>query len=259
MNVKRPLKAKHPILQARMSDFVKFLRTERMVVSLRVVQVRARMIAYTLSLKDFKASRRWVEKFIRRNGIQSSIKIHGKDNAKLPEEHRERIEEIKSIATQYKLSNIYNQDESGLFYRLCQNRSYLSRSEYRSGARGSCLQKAKQRLTVSFCTNCDGSHRLPIRYIGKSASPNCFKSHPTAKTNYSSQTNAWMDGKKFKECLLWWFTEVSKVSTGPWLLLLHNCGGHNVGLSLPRVRIEFLPPGTTVVHQSLDMGIIAAT
>ena len=68
-----------------------------------------------------------------------------------------------------------------------------------------------------------------------------------------------MDGNKFKEGLLWWFSEVSKVSTGPRLLLLDNCGGHDARLSLPRVRIEFLSPGNTAVHQPLYMGIIAAT
>ena len=44
-----------------------------------------------------------------------------------------------------------------------------------------------------------------------------------------------MDGNKFKEWLLGWFSEVSKVSTGPWLLLLDNCGGHDARLSLHRV------------------------
>ena len=69
----------------------------RMAVSLRVVQVCARMITRSLSIQGFKASWGWVEKFIRRNGIQSSIKLHGKANAKLPEGHRARIGEIKSI------------------------------------------------------------------------------------------------------------------------------------------------------------------
>ena len=121
-----------------------------MAVSLRVVQVRARMIAHSLSTQGFKASRGRVEKFIRRNGIESSNKLHEKANAKISEGHRERIEEIESIATQYNCSNLCNLDKSGLLYTLCQNRSYLSRSEYRSGARGSCLKKAKQMLTVSF-------------------------------------------------------------------------------------------------------------
>ena len=64
MNVKRSLEAKHPILEERMSDFVNFLSFERMEVSLRVVQVRARMIAHSLSLQDFKASIGCVERFI---------------------------------------------------------------------------------------------------------------------------------------------------------------------------------------------------
>ena len=56
-----------------------------------------------------------------------------------------------------------------------------------------------------------------------------------------------------------WFSEVSKLSSEPWLLIIDNCGGHDVGLSLRGVRIEFLTPRTTAVIRPLDVGIIAAT
>ena len=87
-----------------------------MAVSLRVLQVRARRIGERLNFRNLKASRVWVEKFIRRIGVQASVKLHGKGNAKLAEGYYNRIAEIKEIASTYDLKNIYNQGESGLFY-----------------------------------------------------------------------------------------------------------------------------------------------
>ena len=218
-----------------------------MAVSLRVLQVRARRVGERLNVRNFKASRGWVENFIRRNGVQASVKFHGKENAKLPKDYYNRIAEIKEIASTHDLKNIYNQDESGLFYRLCQNWSYLTSQEYRAGARGTFLQKAKQRLSVSFAVNCDGSHALPLRYIGKSERPNFFKTHKWAKSFYSAQKSAWMDGAQFKKWLNWWYSEVSKLSNGPWLLIVDNCGGHESRLSFLNLRIEFLPSNATGV------------
>ena len=102
----RPLRAKYPTLEERVSDFVKFLRLQRMVGSMKVIQTRARMVASDLNLPNFKASRGWMKKYIRRNGIQSSIKLHGKGRAILPENVAQRISEIQNIARDYELCNI---------------------------------------------------------------------------------------------------------------------------------------------------------
>lgn len=89
---------------------------------------------------------------------------------------------------------------------------------------------------------------LPIRYTGEAATPKCFKIHPNAKKHYSSQASAYMDENQFELWLLWWHSEVTLLSHGPCLLVLGNCGGHDTGLSLPGVHIQFLPPRTTAVH-----------
>lgn len=85
MNVKGPLKAKQLILDARMSNFINFLRTQRISVSLIVTQVSARMIAQSLCIQSFEASIAWAQKFPRGNGIPSSVKFRGQATAKLSE------------------------------------------------------------------------------------------------------------------------------------------------------------------------------
>ncbi len=50
----------------------------------------------------------------------------------MPSDHAQRMEELRSLALKFDVNYIYNQDESGLLYRMGPNRSYLSSSESRS-------------------------------------------------------------------------------------------------------------------------------
>ena len=83
--------------------------------------------------------------------------------------------EIRSIAQGYPLRNIYNMDESGLFYRMCPRMSYLSPDEKRKEVRGTELQRHKSRLTIVLCVYGDGSHPVPVKYIGSASHPRCFR------------------------------------------------------------------------------------
>ncbi len=78
------------------------------------------------------------------------------------------MEELRSLASKFDVNNIYNQDESGLLYRMGPNRPYISSSESRSEIRGTSFQKRKQRITTVYCVNATGSHKLFMRYVGKS-------------------------------------------------------------------------------------------
>eukprot|EP00171_Calliarthron_tuberculosum_P000673 IDg673t1 len=137
------------------------------------------------------------------------------------------------------------------------NRTYLSREEVRSDVRGTDFQKYKQRITTVFCVNADGSHKLPMRYIGSAVKPACFRDHSTAPTFYSQQPSAWIDGEKFNDWIHWWYSEVKKITVGPWLLILDNCSGHELHNDLPGFRIVYLPPNYTAKYQPLDLGLIS--
>lgn len=117
--------------------------------------------------------------------------------------HEDRINEIRDIAKGYALKNTYNQYDFGLIYHLCQNRSNLSTKEIRSHVRGTTLQNAKQRIMVSFDLNTDGSHKLPISYIGTAAKPMFFENHDDVSRNYSHQRSTSMDGHNSQIWLPW--------------------------------------------------------
>ena len=66
-----------------------------------------------------------------------------------------------------------------------------------------------------------------------------------------------MDSDGFVDWLNWCYEEVKKKSTGPWLLIMDICGGHESEIILPGVRIELLPPRSMAKYQPLYLGLIS--
>ena len=110
-----------------------------------------------------------------------------------------------------------------------------------------------------MAVNADGSHILPVWYIGHANNPKCVRDsrYTALKSFYNDQTNAWVDSKKHTTRLQWWFVEVRRVAQEDILLIMHNCVSHGEGINLQGLRVEFLPPNSTHKYQPLDFGIIA--
>ena len=138
------------------------------------------------------------------------------------------MEILRAISAQYHPRHIWNMDESGLFFRMGPQRSYLTGAEVRQETRGIQFGKHKDRITVVLACNSDDSHILPVRYIGSAANLRCFrtKKYESQASRYWLQKNGWMDSDGLVDWLKWWYEEVKKKSTGPWLLIMDNCGGH---------------------------------
>ena len=104
-----------------------------------------------------------------------AFKLRGKGDTALPQGYEARMKQIQEIADTYEVRNIHNVDESGLFFRMALSRTYLAGTDKRTNARGTELQKHKTSISMVFCFNADGSHKLPMRYIGVSKKPVCFR------------------------------------------------------------------------------------
>ena len=99
------------------------------------MQERALTAALTKGITTFKASNGFIKKFMKTAGIDSSVPLHGRGCSTIPNGHENRMNQICDICSLYPLRNIYNMDESGLFYRLCPRMSYFSSSEIRRDVR----------------------------------------------------------------------------------------------------------------------------
>ncbi len=158
--------------------------------------------------------------------------------------------------TLYDPENVYNMDETRLFFRLLPRYSILMPNEDISSTRRK--KKAKDHVSLIVCANASKTHKIPCVMIGKPKEPTCIKDRHQP-VPYFNQAKAWMD----METCWKWFNEVFvlevKRRTGrPILLLMDNAPGHFDTFEHDNIRIVFFPPNCTSWKQPCDMGIIAA-
>ena len=87
---------------------------------------------------------------------------------------------------------VYNANETGLYFKVLPSKSLASRRER---AAPSC-KMSKQRVTVMVCSNASENHEIPLKLIGESKNPRCFKGVKLPLA-YRSQRSAWMSRDVF--------------------------------------------------------------
>ena len=71
------------------------------------------------------------------------------------------MEAVRGLLQDLPPENIFNMDETGLFYRCLPNRSFVP-VEQRRAARGTKSMKAKERVTLVLACNATGSRKVPV-------------------------------------------------------------------------------------------------
>ena len=224
-----------------------------------LVLAKARKVAQSqgISEDDFKCSWKWLSRFRNRRGIGSML-LHGegaevdKDNPEL----LEALDKLYHIIREYAPENVYNMDETGLFFRMLPRYTLLLPAEDLSTTRGK--KKVKERVSLVVCVNACGTHKIPCSMIGKPKNPACI-AQSSWPIPYFDQKRAWMD---VSVCNKWFndvfFPAVRRRTARPVLLLLDNAPGHFDAFERDCVRVVFFPPNCTSWKQPCDMGIIAA-
>lgn len=107
---------------------------------------------------------------------------------------------IKQALQAYNQKDIFNRDETGLFWKMIPHWSLSTR--ILPGRK-----KEKAWISALFCCNADGSERPPIWFIGRAKNPHTFWAAGTKIQNlntiWRSNTKAWMTGVIFEEWLRW--------------------------------------------------------
>ncbi len=223
------------------------------------------MLYPDLNVDSFKASSGWLHKFSLRHGIKSKA-LHGEslsaDLSCIGDFQSELHSKIESEG--YTLNQIFNADETGLWWRLMPSKSLVHSGE----KRGANFKKAKERVTLLGCANATGTCKLPLAFIHVSKKPRCFKNMDMTKlpVNYFSQKKAWMTAAIFEEWFHNFFVPYVKKfcsDTGieyKMLLLVDNAPAHPSTDCLQstdgKVTTMFLPANTTSVIQPMDQGIL---
>ena len=165
---------------------------------------------------------------------------------------------MNEIINNYDSNEIYNCDETGMFWRLLPNKTFSFEKDSRKG-----IKKSHDRVTVLLITNWNGNDK-DIFIIGKSQNPICFRSPKDedeakniseAKQIYFQQKNSWMDSTIFQK-IIKIFNNKMRKRNKKVLLFLDNCTSHIMDNELSNVKLIFFPSNTTSVLQPLDQGII---
>ena len=156
------------------------VRDQNLPVSGPMLVTKAEEFAKRLNHPDFKCSIGWLDRFKERHNITfKKICGEAKSVDDKSEEMNEWLTELQGIMTEYSPDNIFNADETGLFFKLLPEKTLEFKGIDCSGGK-----RSKERLTVMVCTNMSGSERVPLLVIRKAANPRCFKNVKTLPTDY---------------------------------------------------------------------------
>ena len=154
----------------------------------------------------------------------------------------------------YSPNDIYNGDETALFYKLLPHRTYCFDGDKPAGS-----AKWKDRLTLLIITNMDGSVHRKLSVIGKSKTPHYLQKKykmqvKDMSVDWYASKNAWMIGEIHHQIMTKLNNEM-RLSNHHILYVCDNASSHQVQ-EYSHIKFLMLPPNATSIMQPLDQGII---
>ncbi|EJU03013.1 DDE-domain-containing protein, partial [Dacryopinax primogenitus] len=121
------------------------------------------------------------------------VQLQGEAASVDVEKAEEEVLHLRKITNQYALQDIFNGDETSLFYQMPPNCTLATMAC--SGRKGD-----KTHMSYMLTTNADGSEWLKPLVFGHSKQPCCFQ-HKTPQSlgfDYHFNKKAWMTGVIFQ-------------------------------------------------------------
>ena len=150
---------------------------------------KAKEIAEKLGKSDFKGSNGWFSKWKARYNIKK-FKVCGESGDVRGEMVESWMERLPEIVRGYRIEDIWNMDETGVFWRALPESGFEQRGKACKGGK-----KSMQRITVAFFVSASGEKEKPI-VIWKSKNLRCLKrfEKSTLPALYYNQKKSWMTG-----------------------------------------------------------------
>ncbi|CAH2096716.1 unnamed protein product [Euphydryas editha] len=246
---KRSRQGKFPCLEECLLKWIRQCRGKNIPIGGFMLKEKAKSFAQSLGIEGFAASEGWLSNFKNRNGITFK-KICRKTTSVDVSICSQWINELIQLLNGYDPSDIFNIDETGLFYKCLPDHTLTFKDEKCHGGKLS-----KDRLTVLLACNLDGSQKLKPLVIGKYAKPRSFKGIKSLPIAYKSNKRAWMTTELFNEWLISVNIDMKKAKR-KILLFLDKCTVHNNPPQLDHVKLIFFPTKTKSRLQPFNQGII---
>ena len=150
---------------------------------------------FDMNIDAITFSNGWLHQFKKWHNLKQ-IRMHGESGSVSELVIGETITGLKQLTNNYAWKDIYNMNETGLFFWMELDTTLAT--QQLAGKK-----KNKERLSVALCCNGDGSHKLKPLVIGKNAKPRCFKNVKLENLGVIYQYNkkAWMTAILFQEWL----------------------------------------------------------
>lgn len=259
-STKKMRTSSNPALDQSLLKWFSLKRTQNVAISGPILQTKASELGNiikrsaqneeSVTCSNYVCNKSWIDRFKRRHEIKSG-KIHGESAAVSPEVTTQWLAHVwPNLRQNYSESNIFNADETGLFFKMTPNNTLRFKGEKCAGGKLS-----KERITVLVCANMDGSEKRDLIVVGKTASPRCFKNVSALPVTYFSNKRAWITSDIFTKILCGWDAELMKQKR-KILLLVDNCSAHPKIDTLKCIELVFFPPNVTSVLQPMDQGVI---
>ena len=259
---KKRRKSYWPDLDAAVFDWQQQMLKKKKVITNEALKGIAKKIFYQLTqyhdVDPPKFSSGWLEGYKARYNIRNPIR-HIESGAVGQAVEETELEDLRERLKNYKREDIFNMDETALFWKLSPDATLASESR----ASGK-LEKAQ--ITVTLACNATGTQNLPPWIIGKAQIPRSFLRSGVHVENFPMvwryNGKAWMTGIMFEEYLRWFDEQMADRKV---CLLIDELVAHKDGvIFLPSERPEglanttviFLPVKPTSFCQPLEQGII---
>ncbi|CAF0988202.1 unnamed protein product [Brachionus calyciflorus] len=248
-DTKRITNARFPLIEECLTLWLSDVRAHGVNVNDDIIREKAKIFGSRLGYGlEFKYSNGWLEKFKKRHGLASFI-ASGESGSVDKTLINCEIVKLSNIVSKFSRADVFNFDETALFYRLQPNRTLANQAV-------NGIKSSKDRLSIGVCSNADGSEKCRLVVIDKFKKPRCFGNFdPNNIVNYYANQKAWMTSLIFSDWLEK-FNKKMKNSNRHKLLLLDNASSHKTDKVFSNITLHFLPPNTTSVLQPLDAGII---
>lgn len=224
-------------------------RNINLPISGPILKIQAEKFAKQMYGSDITISSGWIDRFKTRHKICFGT-VSGESNSVNYKEVDKWLNEVwAKVKNDYASDDIFNIDETGVFYNLMPDKTLKFKGETCKGGKMS-----KTRITALVGANMSGSEKRKLLIIGKSKKPRCFKNVKTLPVNYDANQKAWMTSTIFEKELRKWDSDLCKKNR-KILLLVDNCTAH-CDISLKNIKLMFFPPNVTSVLQPMDQGVI---
>ncbi|GBB83934.1 hypothetical protein RclHR1_10590016 [Rhizophagus clarus] len=218
-----------------------------MILSDNILRTKAKEFAKDLNITEnmIGFSNGWLNGFKSWNNL-SKQKIHGEANSVSLSTLPELRTELQEMISKYDLSDVFNCDETGLFYHMTPNQTLATRPV-------SGVKKDKTRITVLLGCNSNRTEKLKPLVIENMQKPRCFNGinlhNLPADENSIAESSCAAKNKKGKDQADK-HQEIQRKKTHQLFNDLSQ------PLKLTNITLKYLLPNTTSHLQPMNQGII---